>query len=610
MPTAPPTNSANPPTLPPPVNPAVPGGVSGPPTTSPSPSPQPPASSASQTVFTRPAPGQVPASTLAPPAVKALPTQVQPGMPLPTPPPIVKPMAPRPVGMPTPASGLPPAAPARLAVPAKPAASPIPPSPTAPKLVGSQPAAPVKPAAVKAEIKKPPFWLFAIIGVVLLGVLGYFLFSAFGGGTPSASKTGTGSTGATGNATKGVQAPATNAKPTTLVYWGLWEPNEVMLDTFKEFEKQYPQYTIDYRKQSFKDYRERLQTAIASGNGPDLFRFHATWTPMLQEELAGAPASVMSVAKFKDTFYPVAAEQLVVNDQIVGLPVEYDSLALYYNKTILQSANAEPPTTWAELKSLADTLTVPANKAERDRAPLQRAGMAIGNSTNVEHFSDILGLLILQNGGDPSAPDSNEVRDALLFYTNFIKEDKVWSEAMPSSTIAFARGDVAMMLAPSWRALDIKAMNPDLDFGVAPVPKLGEKRIGWASYWAEGVNSKSKNQAGAWTFLNFLTSAETEKQFFSAASAVRAFGEPYSRQDLAQELSSDPILANVLADAPTAQSWYLASYTHDNGLNDQLIKYYGDAVTATLSGKGMEEILTTLSAGTTQVLRQYGVNGK
>ena len=41
---------------------------------------------------------------------------------------------------------------------------------------------------------------------------------------------------------------------------------------------------------------------------------------------------------------------------------------------------------------------------------------------------------------------SKESQDALSFYTNFVKEDKVWDDKLPSSTVAFAIGYVAVML--------------------------------------------------------------------------------------------------------------------------------------------------------------------
>ena len=471
---------------------------------------------------------------------------------------------------------------------------------------------PGAPTPAKAEIKKPPFWLFAIIGVILMAVVGYFAFSAMSGKPSSDTNAGSGtdSTGSDGAASSGKATSAAPVKQTTLIYWGLWEPDEIMKEVIGEFETANPQYKIDYRKQSPTNYRERLQTAIASGNGPDFFRMHATWVPMLIDDLAPLPTNVMTPADFQKTFYPIAVEQLTVGNKIVGIPLMYDGLALFYNKEMLKSANAEPPQTWAELKTLADSLTVPSDKGARSGGKLQRAGLAIGTSYTVESFSDILGLLVKQNGGDLAAPNSTEVRDALLFYTNFVKEDMVWSGNMPSSTLAFTRGEAAMTFAPSWRALEIKASNPTLDFGVAPMPKLGEQRMGWASYWAEGVNTKSKNQAGAWAFIKYLSEKQNQEKFFSAASKSRPFGEPYSRQDMASNLAADPVLGSILADAPTATGWYISSYTHDKGLNDQMIKYYADAIDATLDGKNMEDVLTTLDAGVTKVLRQYNVTKK
>ena len=54
----------------------------------------------------------------------------------------------------------------------------------------------------------------------------------------------------------------------------------------------------------------------------------------------------------------------------------------------------------------------------------------------------------------------------------------------------------------------------------------------------------------------------------------------------------------------------MSSFTHDNGINDQIIKYYEDAVTAiAVDGKKATSVQTTLDAGVSQVLRQYGVSG-
>lgn len=451
-----------------------------------------------------------------------------------------------------------------------------------------------------AAVRQSPlkFLPFVVGGLVLIGVIAFIASRFLGGGTrtPVANTSG---------GTAGDTNPARTTVPgsqTTITYWGLWEPNEVMIEVFQEFEQANSGVKIEYTKQSPQDYRERLQTAIASGRGPDVFRFHASWVPMLRNELAPLPSSVFSVADFQRTFYPVAYKQLQSNGQIVGIPLMYDGLALYYNAEMLRTAGVQPPTTWAELRTLAAQLTI------RSGDEIQRGGVAIGNASNVEHFADILGLLMLQNGADMTNPTTAEARDALTFYTNFAKTDKVWDESLPSSTIAFARGDVAMMFAPSWRALEVKEINPNLEFGIAPLPKLGENKVAWATYWAEGVNAQSKNKDMAWQLLKYLSSPEVMKRMYSAQSQVRAFGEPYSRVDLANDLAGQPLVAPILSDAASADDWYVNSYTHDNGLNDQLIKYYQDAINAVLGGTTVDRALETVQQGTSQVLRQYGIS--
>jgi multiple sugar transport system substrate-binding protein len=214
---------------------------------------------------------------------------------------------------------------------------------------------------------------------------------------------------------------------------------------------------------------------------------------------------------------------------------------------------------------------------------------------------------MLQNGADPTDPIQKEAQDALTFYANFAVSDDVWDETLPNSTVAFARGDVAMMIAPSWRAHEIDATNPDLAYGVTTAPQLSSTNITWGTYWAEGVNAQSQNKDKAWALLKYLSSAEGQRLLYAEQSKVRGFGEPYSRIDLASEVADNEVVSTVLSQAPEAQNWYLNSYTFDNGLNDQITKYYQDAINAMLDGDGADGVVPTVSQGTQQVLRQFGV---
>ncbi|MBP9820148.1 extracellular solute-binding protein [Candidatus Woesebacteria bacterium] len=480
-------------------------------------------------------------------------------------------------------------------------ASPAAPPP--PKAPGEKQVATPPPQAGQPPVAKPKRSFLRIIpfilgGLALLGVLVVVAMRLLGGSATDTTDT---------NTTDGTNKPQRTTVPTqqvTIQYWGLWEPSEVLTTVIKEYEASHPGVTISYTKQAHQNYRERLQTAISSGTGPDIFRFHASWVPMIGAELAPIPSTVMGANDFKSAYYPVVSQQLQYNSQFVGIPLMYDGLALLYNKDILDTAGAQPPTTWSELGALASRLTV------RSGATVQRAGIALGNAANVEHFSDILAVLMMQNGADFANPNSPEVRDALLFYTKFVRTDQIWNATLPPSTVAFARGDAAMVFAPSWRIHEIQARNPNLKIGVVSLPKLSDERITWATYWAEGVNNRGKQKEATFEFLKYLSSKEVLQKLYSEQSKVRGFGELYPRVDMADLVADNEMVSPFLKDAPYAQGWYMSSFTHDNGINDQIIKYYEDAITAVSDGKSVEDALEILDQGVKQVLRQYGISTK
>jgi ABC-type glycerol-3-phosphate transport system substrate-binding protein len=233
----------------------------------------------------------------------------------------------------------------------------------------------------------------------------------------------------------------------------------------------------------------------------------------------------------------------------------------------------------------------------------------MGTTNNIDHWSDILALMILQNEGDLANPTNAVAADALSYYITFKKVYRVWDETMPSSTYAFAKGNLAMYFGPSWRVFDIKGYNPNLNFKIIPVPQLSDKKVAWASFWAEGVSKNSPYQKEAWDFLNYLSSQEILQGLYQRESNLRLFGEIYSRVVMAEMLKTQPYVSAFIEEAPFAQSWFLCSDTQDtNGINQQTIKYYEDAVNAVKEGQDPTTVLNTTAKGVAQVLAQYGIS--
>jgi len=397
----------------------------------------------------------------------------------------------------------------------------------------------------------------------------------------------------------------TASKQVTLTYWGLWEDNGTIQTMLTDFQTKNPSIKVQYVKQSPKQYRERLQAAIARGDGPDVFEFHNTWVPMLRNELSPAPATTITPAEFSTTFYPVATADLVGGSSVYGMPMMIDGLGLYYNVDILSAVGVKPPTTWPELLNVVPKLTV------RVDTQIQKSAIALGTTGNVENFSDIVALMMMQNGAKLASPTGKEAEDTLTFYRKFANPSDLvytWNDTMDNSVYAFASGKTAMIIAPSWRVFDVKQISPSLNFKVAPVPQLPGNTVNWATYWVEGVSTKSKSQAAAWSFVKYLTSRDTVTKLYAEAAKARLFGEPYARIDLGSSLATDPYVGAYISEAPTAKSFPLASRTFDNGINDKLIKYVEDAVNAVGQGTAPTQALDTASQGFAQVLGSYGLS--
>lgn len=414
--------------------------------------------------------------------------------------------------------------------------------------------------------------IIAVVALVILGVLGFMVVPRF----------------------------FKSAEPVTLNYWGLWEPSSVVQAVISDYEAQNPNVKINYTTQSVRNYRSRFLTAATQPNPPDIVRIHNTWLPMLKSSLAPAPETVLT-ANDLNAYYPIVRENFISGGKIYALPLEIDGLALIYNEDIFKEAGATPPSDWNTLRKLAFDLT----KTNPETKIIERAGVALGTTGNVEHWSDILGLLILQNSGNPGKPNEQAVQDALTFYTIISTQDKSWDASQPNSVYAFATGTVAMILAPAWQVSEIETINPELNFKVAPAPVLPSANIAWATYWAEAVPLTSKNPTEAWKFIKYLSSPEVLQKMYAGASQIRAVGEPYPLTSLSSTLANDPLAGPFVSQGPNYKSWYLASRTYDDGINDELIKYYEGAVNAMNEGQTVGAILNTLDSGVQQVLAKY-----
>lgn len=411
-----------------------------------------------------------------------------------------------------------------------------------------------------------------------------------------------------------------------LTYWGLWEDQVVFNEIIQDFQRQNPNITVKYEKIDPKNvpggYINFVKTRINNNSGPDIFRFHNSWVSQLTPVLAPLPSDVVKAINFEEYYYPGISEDMQSSGAYYGIPVGYDTLVMFVNESILDAAGYSVPKDWMTFIDTVRAVTV----IDEQTGEIKTSGTALGTYDNVAHSADVLSLLSVQNGvniaalagmsGETAeeqaqlqAAAKEKMRGVLDFYTCFAVENDicvpVWNNSLSNSKLAFVEGKVAFYFGYAWDMLEIDKANAELNYSVHPVPYLqatGPGAYALASYWAEGVSVKSPAQSQAFTFLQFLSQKENMEKLFKAQASQRGIGVPYPRADMAPLLTSNPVLAPVVAQGPRAKSSLFYSDTYGGGNMETVDRLLGNAVRSVQSGeKSSASAVDTLAAGLQQV---------
>lgn len=151
---------------------------------------------------------------------------------------------------------------------------------------------------------------------------------------------------------------AEEADQVTLTFWSWLPTTDQSEEMIAEFEKENPDIKIDYTRTEQDDYFEKLQVAMASGTGPDLF---GLTTGAMTEQYAPFAEDMSELgdeywSDWKDIISETAVEQCTTEDgTVVGMPLLVAGMTdLLYNKTLMDECGIEKvPTTYEELKDAA-----------------------------------------------------------------------------------------------------------------------------------------------------------------------------------------------------------------------------------------------------------------
>ncbi len=238
----------------------------------------------------------------------------------------------------------------------------------------------------------------------------------------------------------------------------------------KEFNEANQNINLNVEVVSWNDIYTVVNTRISNGAAPDILNIDVFAD--YQAEGLLLPAEDYVSAETYAKFYPAFLDQSVVDGTVWAVPDLASARALYYNVDILEAAEVEVPTTWAELEAACQ-------KLQAYDSSIYPWGIDMTTDEGQAAFA----YYIWNNGGDFTDADGNwtlnspENVEAIEFAIGLVNSKLTNSDPANETRYTlqdlFGAGQLAMMIGPNsiptYIAVD-KEPEDVINYGTAPIP--------------------------------------------------------------------------------------------------------------------------------------------
>lgn len=311
------------------------------------------------------------------------------------------------------------------------------------------------------------------------------------------------------------------------MFWGNVHQCEVTRSIVALFEKKYPEIKLRL-EHAHGRYNTKLQTMLASNTAPDVMLMNGPLCLAFARRNA-----IKDITPFIERdgidlseYYKTAVDCFRYKENLYALPVDFKTVALYYNKTMFDKENLSYPDEswgWKEFLDTAKKLT----KDNNSDGKIDQWGLWFPNGIE-EGWNNF----VWQNGGSflnrektKCMLDSPEAVEAIQFVRDLYWKHKVTPAfltsmaGLSSSAVdPFMSGKIGMRMAGAWKVPSYRKIK-DFDWDVAPLPK-GKKRAASANGLAHSICEKTKHPEEAWKLVKFLSSPPAQEIYAQTGRAI------------------------------------------------------------------------------------------
>jgi multiple sugar transport system substrate-binding protein len=319
-------------------------------------------------------------------------------------------------------------------------------------------------------------------------------------------------------------------------YW-MWDGNQspVYRQCADRFEAENPGIRIKITQDGWDNYWTTLTTGFISGTAPDVFVNHISRFPELLANGVMVDLTDRIAADKVDmgAYKPGLAESWNKDGHQWGLPKDWDTIALVYNRKMLADAGITEDQiqnlTWnpddgGSFQTVMGKLAVDADGKHGGEAGFDKSRVDVfGFATDAadgygqsqwSFFAVSAGFRYIDKPWGTRYFYDSPILARTLTWMRDLALDKGYSVSQEQagnlgSAALFAAGKAAVVPAGSWTINTLKDSTP-FDFGFAPLPIGPDGRRSMFNGLADSIWTGSRHQDEAWAWVKYLGSAECQ----------------------------------------------------------------------------------------------------
>jgi multiple sugar transport system substrate-binding protein len=310
-------------------------------------------------------------------------------------------------------------------------------------------------------------------------------------------------------------------EPVTLQFWVAWSPQQADAIAAKkeiaDYEQAHPGVKIDIQNITYDALHDKLLTALAGGDAPDLSWGLPEWFGELSR--MNALRDLTEDAKTwpdRTAIYPNVIDALTIDGHLLAMPHYLGIRALLVHEDMLKAVGiASPPKTWDEL--IADAEAV---KQKTGKFGFGIAGTGVRSPQELIMYLAQNGLSLAERQSDGKYRNTwtddpaklTKATEVITFYKNLIDKGVInpdgaswgWEEEDTN----FALGQYAMVIDGAWME-SREQQNPEQMKDVAiTAPPYHERPATFFEINPFYVYKAGKHPKETWEFVTFMNGKE------------------------------------------------------------------------------------------------------